>query len=216
MRYETVIFDLDGTLLNTLDDLWQSGCAMMEQMGEPPLTREQTRSYVGNGMDNYVARALPGGRSHPRFQEAVTFIRAYYDTHNQIKTAPYPGIQELIQRLKELGLGVAVVSNKPHSAVVPLVKHFFHGAVPCAIGQQEGIHRKPAPDMVYKALEELGRPPETALYVGDSEVDVQTGQNAGMDCLSVTWGFRDRPQLEEAGARYYADTPEQVLAFITG
>lgn len=214
MGYETVLFDLDGTLLNTLDDLWRSGCAMREHLGLPPLTRAQTRSYVGNGMANYVAMALPGGREHLRFDEALAFIRAYYDAHCLGDTAPYPGVLELMRTLKERGIATAVVSNKPHSAVVPLVEHFFPGLASCAMGQQEGIRRKPAPDMVEKALEEMGRDKSKALYVGDSEVDVKTAQNAGVPCLCVSWGFRDRWQQEEAGAEFFADTAEEVLQFI--
>lgn len=215
MAFDTVLFDLDGTLLNTLDDLWASGCAMMDHLGLPPLTREQVRSYVGNGMANYVALALPGGREHPRFHEALTFIRAYYDAHCLGVTAPYPGVPELLRTLKERGVATGVVSNKPHSAVVPLVEHFFPGLATCAMGQQEGMRRKPAADMVDAALAEMGRDKSRTLYVGDSEVDVKTAQNAGLPCLCVLWGFRDRAQQEEAGAEHFAADAEEVLRFIT-
>lgn len=214
MAYDTVLFDLDGTLLDTLDDLWHSGCAMLERLGEPPLRREQTRSYVGNGMANYVRLALPGGQENPRFDEALAFIKDYYDSHCLGETAPYPGVTELLRALKERGVATAVVSNKPHSAVVPLVEHFFPGLASCAMGQQDGMRRKPAPDMVDAALAELGRGKEHTLYVGDSEVDVATARNAGLDCLCVSWGFRDRAQQEEAGCRFFADTAEEVLRFI--
>lgn len=215
MAYDTVLFDLDGTLLNTLDDLWASGCAMMAHLGLPPLTREQVRGFVGNGMANYVALALPGGRNNPRFDEALAFIRSYYDSHCLGVTAPYPGVTELLRALKERGVATGVVSNKPHSAVVPLVEHFFPGLPSCSMGQQEGMRRKPAPDMVDAALRELGRDKSRTLYVGDSEVDVKTAQNAGLPCLCVSWGFRDRAQQEEAGGRYFADTAEEVFRFIT-
>lgn len=214
MAFDTVLFDLDGTLLNTLDDLWRSGCAMMAHLGLPPLTREQVRSYVGNGMANYVALALPGGREHPRFDEALAYIRAYYDAHCLGVTAPYPGVTELLRSLKEQGVATGVVSNKPHSAVVPLVEHFFPGLASCSMGQQEGMRRKPSPDMVNAALRELGRDKSRTLYVGDSEVDVKTALNAGLPCLCVSWGFRDRVQQEEAGAVHFADTAEEVLRFI--
>jgi phosphoglycolate phosphatase len=216
MNFDTVLFDLDGTLLNTLDDLWASGCAMMEHMGLPPLTREQVRQYVGNGMAHYAALALPGGRDNPRYEEALAFIRSYYDSHCLGATAPYPGTVELLRRLKEEGVATGVVSNKPHSAVVPLIEHFFPGLPSCSMGQQEGLRRKPAPDMVNAALEQLGRGKERTLYVGDSEVDVKTAQNAGLPCLCVGWGFRDRQQQEEAGALYFADTAEEALEFILG
>lgn len=214
MAYNTVLFDLDGTLLDTLDDLWHSGCAMMEHLGLPLLTREQVRSFVGNGMANYVGLALPGGREDPRFDEALSFIRAYYDAHCLGETAPYPGVLELMAELKRRGVATAVVSNKPHSAVVPLVEHFFPGLASCAMGQQEGIRRKPAPDMVDAALAVMNRGKEHTLYVGDSEVDVATAQNAGLDCLCVSWGFRDRAQQEEAGCLHFADTAQEVLRFI--
>ena len=216
MNFDTVLFDLDGTLLNTLDDLWASGCAMMEHLGLPPLTREQVRQYVGNGMANYVRLALPGGEGNPRFDEALTFIRAYYDAHCMGVTAPYPGVLELMAELKRRGVATGVVSNKPHSAVVPLVEHFFPGLASCAMGQQEGMRRKPAADMVNAALTQLGADKASALYVGDSEVDVKTAQNSGLPCLCVSWGFRDRAQQEEAGAIYFADTAEEVLEFILG
>lgn len=214
MAFDTVLFDLDGTLLNTLDDLWESGCAMRAHLGLEPLTREQVRSYVGNGMANYVRLALPGGQDNPRFDEALSFIRAYYDAHCLGVTAPYPGVTELLRTLKERGVATGVVSNKPHSAVVPLVEHFFPGLASCAMGQQEGMRRKPAPDMVDAALRELGRDKSRCLYVGDSEVDVKTAENAGLPCLCVGWGFRDRWQQEEAGCQFFADTAEEVLRFI--
>jgi phosphoglycolate phosphatase len=206
---------LDGTLLNTLDDLWKSGCAMMEHEGLPPLTREQVRRYVGNGMANYAALALPAGREYPRYEEALAFIRAYYDAHCLGATAPYPGIRELLEQLKDKGIVTAVVSNKPHSAVVPLVEHFFPGLLRCSMGQQEGLRRKPAADMVDKVMDELGAVGAKTLYVGDSEVDVKTAQNAGLDCLCVTWGFRDREQQVEAGGKFFADTAADVLRFVT-
>lgn len=216
MAYDTVLFDLDGTLLDTLDDLWRAGCAMRERLGLPPLKREETRRYVGNGMANYVRLALPEGERNPRFDEALAFIRAYYDRHCLGATAPYPGVTRLLETLKARGVATAVVSNKPHSAVVPLVEHFFPGLASCAMGQREGIRRKPAPDMVDAALKELGRGKARTLYVGDSEVDVATARNAGLDCLCVSWGFRDRRQQVEAGAVHFADTAQEVLDFITG
>ncbi|MCD8008226.1 MAG: HAD family hydrolase, partial [Clostridiales bacterium] len=190
MNYNTVIFDLDGTLLDTLDDLTDSLSHTLTEVGAPILPRESVRRYVGNGMAQLIHLALPGGRDDPRYDRTLETMQAYYKAHNQIKTAPYPGVMELLDELRRRGYALAVVSNKPDTSVKPLVKSYFGDRIPVAIGQRPDVRRKPAPDAVEEALRQLGRDCSTAVYVGDSEVDLATARNAGMDCISVTWGFR--------------------------
>ncbi|MCD8189865.1 MAG: HAD family hydrolase [Clostridiales bacterium] len=214
MQYNTVIFDLDGTLLDTLDDLADSLDHTLKEVGAPTLTRAQVRRYVGNGMAQLIHLALPGGRDDPRYDRTLETMQAYYKTHNQIKTAPYPGVPELIDELRRRGIALAVVSNKPDTSVKPLVKFYFGDAIPVAIGQRPDVRRKPAPDAVEEALRQLGRDRAEAVYVGDSEVDLYTARNAGMDCISVTWGFRDRELLDREGATRYADSPAEVLNWL--
>ncbi len=214
MNYNTVIFDLDGTLLDTLDDLADSLDHTLTEVGAPTLTRAQVRRYVGNGMARLIELALPGGRDDPRYDRTLETMQAYYKAHNQIKTAPYPGVMELIDELRRRGYALAVVSNKPDTSVKPLVKSYFGDSIPVAIGQRPDVRRKPAPDAVEEALRQLGRDRSEAVYVGDSEVDLYTARNAGMDCISVTWGFRDRELLDSEGATRYADTPAEVLNWL--
>lgn len=214
MGYDTVIFDLDGTLLDTLDDLTDSCNYAMAQAGEPLLTRDRMRQCVGNGLARAIELALDGGLENPHYRQVLATMQTYYKAHNQIKTAPYAGIPELIRELQQRGITMAVVSNKPDTSVKPLIRDTFGSAIPVAIGERPGVRRKPAPDTVEEALRELGRDKSTAVYVGDSEVDVATARNVGMDCISVTWGFRSRSVLEEAGATRYADTPEEVLRWL--
>ncbi|MCD7821478.1 MAG: HAD family hydrolase [Clostridiales bacterium] len=214
MNYNTVIFDLDGTLLDTLDDLADSLDHTLKEVGAPALTRAQVRRYVGNGMARLIELALPGGRDDPRYDRTLETMQAYYKAHNQIKTAPYPGVLDLIDDLRRRGFALAVVSNKPDSSVKPLVRFYFGDAIPVAIGQRPDVRRKPAPDAVEEALRQLGRDRSEAVYVGDSEVDLATARNAGMDCISVTWGFRDRDVLDRAGATRYANTPAEVLNWL--
>ncbi|MCD7886053.1 MAG: HAD family hydrolase [Clostridiales bacterium] len=214
MNYNTVIFDLDGTLLDTLDDLADSLDHTLKEVGAPALTRAQVRRYVGNGMARLIELALPGGRDDPRYDRTLETMQAYYKAHNQIKTAPYPGTLDLIDELRRRDFALAVVSNKPDSSVKPLVRSYFGDAIPVAIGQRPDVRRKPAPDAVEEALRQLGRERDQAVYVGDSEVDLATARNAGMDCISVTWGFRDRDVLDRAGATRYANTPAEVLNWL--
>lgn len=211
MRYKTVIFDLDGTLLNTLDDLTDACNYALSQVGAPARSSSEIRSFVGNGIARLMELALPGGLDNPRYERALAIIRAYYYTHNQIKTAPYAGILALLDELNARGYRLAVVSNKPDSSVKPLVRDYFGERFEVALGDQEGIARKPAPDLVLRAAAEMGVTLEDAVYVGDSDVDLLTARNTGLPCISVTWGFRDREMLAEAGATVYADTPEELL-----
>lgn len=214
MGYQAILFDLDGTLLDTLDDLWDACNYALSAVGEPLRTREEVRRFVGNGIGKLMERAIPGGLEHPRFQEALAILQRYYGEHDQVKTKAYEGVLPLLELLKGEGYPLAIVSNKPDASVKALSALYFGETVSVAIGEREGVRRKPAPDTVLEALRLLDVDKSTALYVGDSEVDVQTARNAGLTCLSVTWGFRERDTLEAAGATAFADTVEDVLAFV--
>ena len=200
MRYDTVIFDLDGTLLDTLDDLTDGVNHALASFGYPLATREQIRSRLGYGSNYLIAESIPGGRGNPEYQAVFDDYLAYYRAHSSVKTAPYPGIMALLERLKDIGVKCAIVSNKPDSAARELGKRWFDGLVATTVGDRVGIRRKPAPDTLLEVMRQLGAAPERTVYIGDSEVDVQTAQAAGVDCISVTWGFRTEMQLVESGA----------------
>lgn len=200
-KYDAVIFDLDGTLLDTLDDLTNSVNAVMEQYRMPQYSREQIRSFVGNGIRRLMQRVIPDGEDNPQFMEIYDAFRQHYNIHCMDETKAYPGIMALLERLRKDGYQIAIVSNKADFAVKKLRDIYFKDLIEVAIGEREDVRRKPAPDTVYQALRELGAELSRAVYVGDSEVDVQTAANAGMDEIIVTWGFRDREFLMEHGAR---------------
>lgn len=200
-----IIFDLDGTLLDTLDDLHNATNYALAQYGCPPRSREEVRQFVGNGVDRLIHLALPGNDTDPDPNDVIATYRAYYNTHCKEKTGPYPGIPEALATLAE-EYPLAVVSNKPDSAVKPLCQEHF-GTI-FALGERRDSPRKPAPNMVWRAMAAIGV--EKCVYVGDSEVDVLTAKNAGVPCLSVTWGFRDKDVLRDAGAKYYCDNPKEL------
>ncbi len=199
-RYDAVIFDLDGTLLDTLDDLTASTNAAVESFGIPPYTRDQVSSFVGNGIRNLMRRAVPGGEENPEFEQAFSRFKAHYGVHCMDRTRAYPGIPEMLRELKADGYRTGIVSNKADFAVKKLKDAYFDGLVDTAVGEREGVQRKPAPDTLFQVLKELGVPRERAVYVGDSDVDLHTAANAGMDCIAVTWGFRTEEFLKEQGA----------------
>ncbi len=206
---DTVIFDLDGTLLNTLDDLADSVNAALQANNLPLRSIEEVRAFVGNGVYNLMVRAV-GDEQHPCFQQAFSDFKEHYASHCLDKTAPYKGIMPLLEVLSIQGYKLAVVSNKFDPAVKKLNEQFFTGLIPVAIGEREGVHKKPAPDSVFAAMEELGSKAESCIYIGDSDVDILTARNAGIPCISVTWGFRDREFLLESGAEKIVDTPQQI------
>ncbi|MCD8086599.1 MAG: HAD-IA family hydrolase [Clostridiales bacterium] len=216
MNYQTILFDLDGTLLNTLDDLHTACNYALTAVGEPPRSREEVRRFVGNGIGTLLARAIPGGTDHPRYGEALALLQSYYRAHDRVNTAPYEGVLPLLDALTEAGYRLGVVSNKPDGPVKALCRAYFGDRIAVAIGDRPRFHRKPAPDAALEALRALGADPDSALYVGDSDVDIATARNAGLPCLSVTWGFRDREVLLAAGATALADSPQEVLAFLQG
>lgn len=213
-RYDTVIFDLDGTLLNTLDDLADAVNFALAKMQMPARTREEVRRFVGNGVRRLMELAVPGGFDNPKFEETFETFKMYYGAHCNDKTKAYDGIISLLQELKEEGYALAIVSNKLDSAVKELNKMYFKDLVATAIGEREGVARKPAPDTVLTALSELGKTAEHAVYVGDSDVDIATAENAGIPCISVLWGFRDRAFLETHGGKRFAATPEEVKRYL--
>lgn len=213
---DTVIFDLDGTLLNTLEDLTDSVNYVMAQYGLSAHTIEEIRSFVGNGAAKLIERSVPQGRQNPLYEEMLETFRGHYAAHCEDKVAPYEGVMELLASLQKEGYRMAIVSNKPDKAVKLLKDKFFTGYVEEAIGENAQIQRKPAPDMVYRALEELSSDASHAVYVGDSEVDLQTAGNVPMKCISVTWGFRTVEQLTAAGAaqEHMVKSPQELISYL--
>lgn len=211
-RYKALVFDLDGTLLDTLQDLADSVNHALRQYGMPEHSLDDIRRFVGNGVRLLMERAVPEGAQHPLFEEAFATFRQYYMQHSLDTTRPYDGIVETIRELKLRGCRLAVVSNKMMAATQELVAHFFPD-VEVAIGEHEaaGIRKKPAPDTVDEALRQLGVTREGAVYVGDSDVDLLTARNSGLSCISVLWGFRDREFLLAHGATTLIERPEELL-----
>ena len=198
-----ILWDLDGTLLDTLEDLADAVNFALQQFGYPERSIEEIRCFVGNGARRLIERSVPaGGDADAVFD---TF-RAYYDTHCRIKTRPYDGIMEALQKLGEK-YPMAVVSNKPDSAVKPLCAEYFPGLY--ARGESTDCPRKPAPDMVFKAMEAIGV--DSCIYVGDSEVDVLTARNAGVPCLGVLWGFRDKAEIMDAGGSHFCEDTAKLV-----
>lgn len=210
--YTTYIFDLDGTLLNTLDDLAASTNHALLSMGMPERTIEEVRRFVGNGVHKLIERAVPEGSSPVVVDEALSRFRQHYLEHNLDTTRPYDGIEEMLKRLKARGCRLAIVSNKFYAATQELARHFFPDTIEVAIGEHEaeGIRRKPAPDTVEEALRQLGVGKEGAVYVGDSDVDVLTARNSGLPCISVLWGFRTKEFLLQHGAAVFASSPADI------
>ena len=200
-----IIFDLDGTLLYTLEDLHAAVNHTLAQFHCPPRTLEEVRRFVGNGVDQLVRLSLPGKDTDPDVTEVIAAYRSYYNAHCREKTGPYAGI---LQALADLATEypLAVVSNKPDSAVKPLCREYFGDIY--SLGERKETPRKPAPDMVWLAMSAIGV--SQCIYVGDSEVDILTAKNAGVPCLSVTWGFRNEAELQEAGAQYFCHTPADL------
>lgn len=204
-----VLFDLDGTLLDSLGDLTDSTNHTLAQYGCPSRTEEEIRSFVGNGAEVLIRKALPGKENDPPVEQVLATYKEYYAAHARIKTKPYDGIPEALEEISRR-YKVAIVSNKPDAATKLLSRELF-GNLP-AWGESSDCKRKPAPDMLYKAMEEMGV--KRCIYVGDSEVDVLTAKNAGVPCLSVLWGFRDKACLLEAGATHLCEKPQDMLAML--
>ena len=213
MKYSTYIFDLDGTLLDTLADLAAAVNYALRQHGMPEHTIDDVRRFVGNGVRKLMERAIPDGEKNPDFEATFATFREYYMHHSLDTTRPYPGIKETLEALKAQGCRLAVVSNKMMAATQELCQYFFADTIEVAIGENEaaGIRKKPAPDTVFEALRQLGEEKNSAVYVGDSDVDYETACNSGLPCISVLWGFRDRDFLIQHGAKTFISAPSELL-----
>ena len=210
----TIIFDLDGTLLNTLEGLKNSTNFALKKFNCPEITLEQTRSFVGNGVRKLIERAIPNGEQNPDFEKCLNTFKEHYSKTMYQKTVAYDGIEDMLTELKKRGVKTGVVSNKFDTAVKELCKNYFDGLIIVAIGESPNVRKKPAPDSVLKAMKILGAKPENTLYVGDSDVDIQTAKNSNLKSVGVTWGFRDRELLEEEGADFIINTPCELLELI--
>lgn len=216
MAIRTFIFDLDGTLLDTLGDLAASVNYALQAHNMPTHSIDNVRRFVGNGVRLLMERAVPDGASNPQFDAAFATFRQHYMAHSLDTTRPYEGILEMLRVLRQRGYRTAVVSNKFYAATQELCHHFFPDTIEVAIGEHEaeGIRKKPAPDTVIEALRQLGERREDAVYVGDSDVDIATAAASGMPCISVLWGFRDRQFLMEHGASRFISQPLELLTLL--
>lgn len=210
MRYKAALFDMDGTILDTLEDMNDAVNTSLENFGFETITLAQTRSYVGNGIGRLIRLALPNNVDEETYERVLKFYKSYYESHCRVKTREYEGISELLNVLKEAGIKLAVVSNKPDPAVQELAEYFFGGIFDFAVGESAAVRRKPAPDSVNAAVCAMSAEKNTCVYIGDSEVDIATAKNAEIDCISVTWGFREREQLQAAGAVKLIDSVAEL------
>lgn len=209
-----VIFDLDGTLLDTLEDLTDAVNHVMSAFSLETKSIDQVRSFVGNGVVRLIELCVPGGDEHEQFSEVLTAFMAYYEAHCNHKTRPYDGVLALIDKLHREGVKLGIVSNKFDLAVKALNRQYFHDWIDFALGVTDALHRKPAPDMVYACIEQMQLKPEEVVYIGDSEVDLMTAQNAGVDCISVLWGFRSLEMLLEYGATQLVSTVDELESLL--
>lgn len=214
--YKNVIFDLDGTLLNTLEDLRDSVNYALDINGFAKRTLEEIRCFVGNGIRKLIERAVPEGTTVEDAEKVFEVFRKYYSTHSRVKTCAYDGLIDVMEELKRQGISMAIVSNKADDAVKDLAAYYFKDYIEVAIGEKGGIERKPAPDSVYEAMRLLGADAKESVYIGDSEVDRATAENAGLDCISVTWGFREEAMLRELKPEYLIRKPEEILDIVLG
>lgn len=214
-KYDTVIFDLDGTLLNTLEDLTDSVNFALALHEFPCKKIEEVRSFLGNGIARLIELAIPNGCNNPQYERCLADFRLNYSKNMQNKTAAYEGIKELLGQLVKENFKIAIVSNKFDTAVKELNQIYFSDYIKLAIGESKNILKKPAPDMLFKALEQLEASVHKTVYIGDSEVDVRTAKNSGVTSIGVTWGFRNRDVLQQEGADYIIDRPEELLKIIS-
>ncbi len=214
MKYDAVIFDLDGTLTDTLEDLKNSVNHAMREFGFPERTLEEVRSFVGNGVKRLIYLSVPEGTSEKTADECLAVFKEYYKRNSLVQTKPYDGIIPMLKELKKQGVKTAVVTNKMHEAAAEIVRIFFSGLIDLTVGQIDGVAQKPQPDGIYFALRELGASNKKAVYVGDSEVDCLTAKNAKIPCIGVSWGFRDKSVLAESGADCIIDKPQEIFKII--
>ena len=214
MKYRLAIFDMDGTILDTIQDLTDALNHTLRAYSLPEHSISEVMFMVGNGIHKLIERAVPEGTEGELIEKVYTDYLSYYQEHCADATKPYKGIVSIIQRLRSLGILTAVVSNKKDVAVSELCEIYFKDCFDAAVGERDGMQRKPAPDSVFEVLKKLGVRKEDAVYIGDSDVDLKTAENAGMDVIAVTWGFRSREFLAEHGATVFARTPEDLIALI--
>lgn len=216
MRYKYVLFDMDGTVLDTLTDLTNAVNHSLRHFNLPERSMKEIRAFLGDGARQLIERSVPALCPAELFEQVLAFYNTWYGEHCLIETAPYPGTLELMEKLRAQGCRLAIVSNKPHSAVADLAESFFAGLLEAAIGERPALRRKPEPDLVLLAMDGMGAEKEQCLYVGDSEPDILTARNVGIDCASVTWGFRDREQLIACGAQYIVNSMDELYSLIKG
>ncbi len=216
MKYTTLLFDLDGTLLDTLSDLHLAVFHALHAFNMPQRSLDEVRMMVGNGIKKLIDRAVPEGTPPEKTAQVLDVFRDYYSKNSRIKTAPYDGILAALKLLSRKGYKIAVISNKIDSAVKELNRDFFAEYIPVAIGDREGMKKKPAPDSLYEAMEQLGSKKEECIYIGDSDVDIKTAQNAGIPCIGCAWGFRGRDFLREHGLddAWILEQPTEIPQFL--
>lgn len=214
MSYKAVIFDLDGTILDTLQDLANSVNHALRTHGYPERTMDEVRRFIGNGIRVLMRRSCPAGISEEAQEEALATFRVHYDAHCKDFTGPYDGIHELLNALRERGIRTAVVSNKIEPAVIVLCDEHFPGQFEYMVGNRPDLAPKPAPDSVNEVIGKMELAREDIVYIGDTEVDIQTANNAGIDCIGVDWGFRDGEYLRELGVKYVVEKPAEVLDIV--
>ena len=214
MRYKAVLFDMDGTVLDTLADLTNAVNHILSEFNMPAITHREAASYLGNGAAQLLRRAVPADTGEDKLAEMLRVYQPWYDSHCAILTAPYPGILPLMEALKAAGVKQAVISNKQDSAVKRLAARHFPGLLETAVGESDTVRRKPNPDAVLAALREMEVQPRDAVYIGDTEVDIQTAKNAGLACAVVGWGFRTESELLKAGAERIFYSAEELCAWL--
>lgn len=214
MKYNTAVFDLDGTLLDTLGDLRNSVNFALEKNGFQKRTTEEIRAFVGNGIRLLIERAVPENTPIQEIDRCFEDFKMHYKDNSAVLTKPYDKIIDVLNELRDNGVKTAVVSNKADFAVKSLVDFYFPNLFDCAFGEREGIRRKPSPDAVLGALKEIGADTDKAVYIGDSDVDIETARNSNLPCIAVTWGFRDKSVLEELTPEYIIDRPQDISNII--
>jgi len=214
MKYTTIVFDCDGTLLDTLTDLRNAVNYVLRAHDLPERSVPEVKAALGNGVAHLMRQSLPDSISEAEFNTYLDEFKAYYGEHLQDYTAPYPGMLDVLDTLRAKGYKLAIVSNKIQEGITPLNKEYFGDRLPVAIGERPGLQRKPAPDMVLQALKELGSTQDESIYIGDSEVDVATAKNSGLLCIGVTWGFRDEQLHKDLGVTHIARKAEDIVTII--
>lgn len=214
MKYTTIVFDCDGTLLDTLTDLRNAVNYVLRAHDLPERSVPDVKAALGNGVAHLMRQSLPDSISEAEFNTYLDEFKIYYGEHLQDYTAPYPGMLDVLDTLRAKGYKLAIVSNKIQEGITPLNKEYFGDRLPVAIGERPGLQRKPAPDMVLQALKELGSTQDESIYIGDSEVDVATAKNSGLLCIGVTWGFRDEQLYKDLGVKHIARKAEDIITII--